>query len=126
MGQVRGALGAPTGRPRLNLLYRADGGHPIGTGHLFRAVRILRELESRGGLTATLASARNEAGLRIGSQAPARIVALSAPIDPAAVKPLLEAAPLMGLIRGAVATGTPYDLLVVDMLDTPDSEMKAL
>ena len=25
------------------LLYRADGGHPIGTGHLFRASRILQE-----------------------------------------------------------------------------------
>jgi spore coat polysaccharide biosynthesis predicted glycosyltransferase SpsG len=103
----------------MRLLYRADGGHPIGTGHLFRAVRVLRALSERVDLQATLMFAEDAAAHGIAEAAPARKVVLPPRRDAQAVKPRLIAEPVVH----ALALNR-YDLVAIDMLDTPDEEMR--
>lgn len=105
----------------MRLLYRADGGHPIGTGHIWRAVRLLRALAADGPLDARLMFANDPFAARAASQAPARPVVLPPRADPHAVKPLLRAAPVLEELARE-----PADLVVVDMLDTPAAELEAL
>ena len=105
----------------MRLLYRADGGHPIGTGHLFRAARILTALARRAPLDAVLLAACDEGALSIARSAPARLRLLPRPSDRHAVKPLLEAEPVLDAIREH-----DPDVVVVDMLDTPAEAMAAI
>lgn len=105
----------------MKILYRADGGHPIGTGHIFRAVRLLRALAERVRLDARLLLAEDAAALRLAATAPARLAVLPPRYDARAVKPRLEARPILEHL--AVE---PCDLVAVDMLDTPEQEMAAL
>ncbi|HSV73297.1 MAG TPA: hypothetical protein VLH79_06010 [Chthonomonadales bacterium] len=112
---------APEGMRLVRLLYRADGGHPIGTGHLCRAVRILTALSEHGPLDAVLLTSRDEGALRIAQEAPARVEMLPRGTRPCGVKPRLTAAPVLE----AAARHRP-DVIVVDMLDTPGEAMAAL
>ncbi len=105
----------------MNIIYRADGGHPIGTGHLLRAIRVLRRLAERGLLDVRLLTAEDLAALHIAANAPARTVVLPPRRDPQAQKPLLDAGPVLDEMRRE-----PCDLVVVDMLDTPEPDMAAL
>lgn len=105
----------------MRILYRADAGPRIGTGHIFRALRLLTSLAARGPLDAVLATASDEAALRLAAQAPARIHELPPVKDPQSVKPRLEAASILPLVRRDT-----WDLLVVDMLDTPAADMELL
>lgn len=105
----------------MRIVYRADGGHPIGTGHLLRATRVLTRLQQLCQVDARLLVAEDPAALRIAAQAPARLVTLPPRTNPEAQKPLLSAAPVLQEVQRE-----PCDLIVVDMLDTPDEDMAAL
>lgn len=105
----------------MKLLYRADGGHPIGTGHLFRAVRLIRELYKHPDVEITLAAAREPAAERIVADAPARILWLPPRTSKDAVKPELQAGPLLEALPDSC-----FDLVAVDMLDTDASEVEQL
>jgi spore coat polysaccharide biosynthesis predicted glycosyltransferase SpsG len=105
----------------VKVLYRADGGHPIGTGHIFRAVRLLRALAERTELDALLMVAEDDFAVRVAQTAPARLAVLPPRRDLTAVKPLLTAAPVL-----AALSREPFDLVVVDMLDTPEDDIAAL
>lgn len=105
----------------MRILYRADAGARIGTGHIFRALRLLKHLSSKRPVEAVLATASDEAALRLASQVPARIHELPPVRDPQSVKPHLEAAVLLPVLRRHT-----WDLLVVDMLDTPGADMALL
>lgn len=110
-----------TGNKPFKLLYRADGGHPIGTGHLFRAVRIINELSKLVPLEAHILTAQDEGALRILAGLPATVHLLPPRKDRSAVKPLLEAAPVLDLLQTE-----KFDLVAVDMLDTPEPDMATI
>jgi len=105
----------------VRLLYRADGGHPIGTGHLFRAVRILRALRDRAPVEAALVFTADSGARSIPRQAPARLIELPRRLDPSSIKPRFD----FDSVRGILAA-QDFDLAVVDMLDTDAAEMAAL
>lgn len=105
----------------LRVLYRADGGHPIGTGHIWRAARIMRALAGRVELDARLLFAEDPFARRVAETMPARAVALPPRSDIGAVKPVLSAAPVLAELERE-----PADVIAVDMLDTPEPDMAAL
>lgn len=105
----------------MRLLYRADGGHPIGTGHLFRARRLIDALRTRTSVDATLATAKDPAALQIASSTEAAVRILPPRADPGAIKPVLDASTLLPLIEELRP-----DLVVIDMLDTPAEAMAQL
>jgi spore coat polysaccharide biosynthesis predicted glycosyltransferase SpsG len=105
----------------LRILYRADGGHPIGTGHIFRAKRLLEALAHRVDLDAVLLTAEEPTALRIAVGVNARIEILPPRRDTIAVKPRLEGAPVVDF----VSSWRP-DVVVIDMLDTPGPDMEAI
>jgi spore coat polysaccharide biosynthesis predicted glycosyltransferase SpsG len=105
----------------LRVLYRADGGHPIGTGHIWRAARIMKELAGRVELDARILFAEDPFARRVAEAMPARAVALPPRCDVTAVKPVLSAGPLLAEIERE-----PADVIAVDMLDTPEPDMVAL
>lgn len=105
----------------MRLLYRADGGHPIGTGHLLRARRLIDALRRKTSLQSTLATAKDPAALQIASSIEAAIRVLPPRPDRRAIKPLLEADALLPLIEEIQP-----DLVVVDMLDTPAEAMRCV
>src|SRR5262249_480339 len=99
----------------------ADGGHPIGTGHIWRAARIMNALAGRVDLDARLLFAEDPFARRVAEAMPGRAVALPPRHDMAAVKPVLSAAPVL-----AEREGEPADVIGVDMLDAPEPDMAAL
>lgn len=99
-------------RPHLRVLYRADGGHRIGTGHLLRAVRVLNELETMVQLSAVLAMSEDPDGLRYAEQAPARVLLLPAS-ETTGPKPRFDP-----LTLTRATNLDDFDVVVVDMLDT--------
>lgn len=103
------------------MLYRADGGHPIGTGHLFRAVRIIRELARLTPLEAHIVTADDPVVDRIVDIPGVAVHRLAPRSDSAAVKPVFAAAPVLALLREQA-----FDLVAVDMLDTPQDDMREL
>ncbi len=105
----------------MKIIYRADGGYPIGTGHIHRAARVLRALQARTSLNARLLVAEDESALTLARTAPACVLTLPPTRDPAAVKPKFEAGPVLEEFRS-----DPADIVVVDMLDTSGHEMAAL
>lgn len=105
----------------LRILYRADGGHPIGTGHIFRGVRILQALARKAELDAVVMFADDPFARRVLDATPFRQVVLPPRHDPGAVKPRLYSAPVLT----ELAVGA-YDLVCVDMLDTPEADMAAI
>ncbi|MGC8669335.1 MAG: PseG/SpsG family protein [Chthonomonadales bacterium] len=105
----------------MRILYRADAGARIGTGHIFRALRLLQQISSRAHVDAVLATASDEAALRLAARVPARIYELPPVRDPQSVKPHFEVATLLPLLRRQ-----EWDLVVVDMLDTPAADMEVL
>lgn len=107
-------------RPRLRVLYRADGGHRIGTGHLLRAVRVLNELETMVSLSAVLAMSEDPAGLRYAEQAPARVLLLPAS-ETAGPKPRFDPLTLI-----QATNLDDFDVVVVDMLDTDAGTLAGL
>src|SRR5262249_39131844 len=80
-----------------------------------------RALAERTDLTARLLTAEDPSALPLAQSVPAALTLLPPRRDPAAVKPLLEAEPLL-----AALAAEPFDLFVVDMLDTPAADMAAL
>ncbi len=109
-----------SGRP-FRLLYRADGGHPIGTGHIWRAARIMHALSHRVELDARLLFAEDPFARRVAESAPVRPIALLSRRDLEAVKPMLQAGPILAELERESC-----DLIAIDMLDTPNMDMGAL
>ncbi len=105
---------------RLSILYRADGGHTVGTGHLLRASRVLRALSSLTTLDAILAVGDDPDGLSYAYAAGVPVLTLPS-ISRFGVKPVFEPATLLD----AVDPGS-YDVVVVDMLDTPEGSLESI
>jgi spore coat polysaccharide biosynthesis predicted glycosyltransferase SpsG len=105
----------------LKILYRADGGHPVGTGHIFRAVRILKEISAHTDINALLMMAHDEKMIEVARSSPARLHLLPPRSDLTAIKPMLDAAPVLQELDLH-----EYDICIVDMLDTPSREMQAI
>lgn len=97
----------------LKLLYRADGGRVVGTGHLLRAARVLSALRSRVALDATLALAEDAGGAEYARQSAARVVTLPASRAQGA-KPAFAPDVLHSHVRVR-----SFDVVIVDMLDSP-------
>ncbi len=106
---------------KVRLLYRADGGYPIGSGHILRAVRILRELSNLCPLDSTIMMANDIKMIPIAATAPASLHILPPRSDLDAIKPILNAAPVLESL-----SDQHYDLCLIDMLDTPERDMRSL
>ena len=105
----------------MRLLYRADGGHPIGTGHTYRAIRLLNRLSEMADIQATLVAGDTPAARAMTESVRAKVVYVPPSFGPESVKPRFEFASL-----ASVLAARPYDAVVIDMLDTSASEMSAL
>jgi spore coat polysaccharide biosynthesis predicted glycosyltransferase SpsG len=105
----------------MRLAYCANGSRKIGTGHLFRAQRVLSELHRLTSLDATLFTAKDEASIRIVQDVPATRIELPAVADADYIKPILDATHVIEHL-----SHNPVDLAIVDMLDTPREDMERL
>jgi UDP-2,4-diacetamido-2,4,6-trideoxy-beta-L-altropyranose hydrolase len=105
----------------VKVVYRADGGPPIGTGHLFRASRLLKSLAAKTDLDARLVYADHDSMKGIVCETPARAVPVPYTYSPDSVKPYFTAQSLIPLLENE-----PSDLVIVDMLDTDREEMRKL
>lgn len=105
----------------MKVVYRADGGPPIGTGHLFRASRLLRSLAAQTDLDARLVYADHDSMKGIVCETPARSVPVPYTYAPDSVKPRFTAQSLLPTLESE-----PCDLIIVDMLDTDREEMRQL
>ncbi|MEP6757456.1 MAG: hypothetical protein ABJA67_18285 [Chthonomonadales bacterium] len=105
----------------MRILYRADGGHPIGTGHLFRALRILDRITQLGGVDVILAVSDEAAPRKILQNASFKIEWLPPRTDLESIKPHFK----FDSIANIVEELRP-DVVVVDMLDTDASEIKQI
>jgi spore coat polysaccharide biosynthesis predicted glycosyltransferase SpsG len=84
-------------------------------------VRIINELSTLVPLEAHILTAHDEGALRILNGLPATIHLLPPRNDPFAVKPLLEAGPVLDFLQSE-----KFDLIALDMLDTPEPDMTAI
>lgn len=105
----------------MRLLYRADGGQSIGTGHLLRARRILDSLRRLTPLDATIVSSSDPAVRRLLADSPDRLIPLDGVPERTATKPVFRSASMLPLIEEVRP-----DCVVVDMLDTDGVEMGRL
>lgn len=105
------------------ILYRADGGHPVGMGHIQRALRVAAAWAEACREVSVLLVARDHPAAR-------RLISESAPPNLAArfldrarlqVVPVLEASVFAEIVEEDLP-----DVIVVDMLDTPESDMRRL
>ena len=107
----------------MRLLYRADGGHPIGTGHVHRAVRIIRELRRTSPVSAALVTGDTTVANAISGQTPAFVVPTTPSYGPDSVKPAFRFSSIAGL---DCLEPPDWDVIAVDMLDTEADEMSRL
>lgn len=105
------------------ILYRADGGHPVGTGHIQRALRVTAQLAAiRPDVEVILVARDTDYVRRTVAEAgiPALRVEFLRPV-PLEVIPRLDVREFEEIARQAGA-----DVMVVDMLDTAADEMRRL
>lgn len=105
------------------VLYRADGGHPLGTGHLLRALRISACWAESAPDVEVLLVARDNPALR-GFVSDAALQNLRVHfLQPArlATMPRVDAVLFQNVVQGYRP-----DIVVVDMLDTPANDMRLL
>lgn len=105
------------------VLYRADGGHPVGTGHILRALRITASWAgTEPAVEVLLVCNQNPSVARFIADAalPNLSVHYLEGVQPGAV-PRLYARAFEHIVRDYRP-----DIIVVDMLDTPDAEMRVL
>lgn len=107
----------------LRVLYRADGGHPVGTGHIQRMLRVIARLMDASpgaevvlvtrdtSFTRRAVSRAGRSGLRVEYLPPA----------PLEVIPTLDAAEFEHIARQVAP-----DVIAVDMLDTASDQMAQL
>jgi spore coat polysaccharide biosynthesis predicted glycosyltransferase SpsG len=105
----------------VKVIYRADGGPPIGTGHLFRASRLLKSLSKKLDLNAVLVYADHDSMKSIVAEIPARCEAVPYQYSSLSVKPRFQARSLWPILESESC-----DLIIVDMLDTDREEMQSL
>ena len=105
------------------ILYRADGGHPLGTGHIIRALRVAacwREICPDAQVL--LVSHQSQAVRELVERAALpNIATQDLPACGLGPMPRLVASDFADL-----ATGYQPDVIVIDMLDTPAAEMQVL
>lgn len=104
----------------LRILYRADGGRSVGTGHILRAKRLLAALADAAETDAVLALADDPIGLRLADGTPAHVVT-TGPLHSAHGKPVFDPASL-----APVVAQRQFDVIAVDMLDTPEGSLSSL
>lgn len=102
------------------LLYRAEGGRHVGTGHVLRAARLIAAIRSLVPTEVVLALSgdRDCAALAEGLRDSIRWVEGEPPADG---KPVFRPDSLQ-----CVAEDRPFDAIVVDMLDTPQGALSWL
>ncbi len=104
----------------MKFLFRADGGHPIGTGHLFRVRRIVDKLIARGH-ECHLVTGQNSTAEHIFADTSVHMHWIP-PIDyTGRAKPEFKSAAILPLIRS-----DHYDALIIDMLDTDYDDMSCV
>lgn len=109
-------------RNSTRLFYRADGGHPIGMGHIQRALRIAKSIAQIRPVDFVLATKEDQAVIQVVRAAELPFLNLKIlPNGKRHILPKLEIEPLAQVIREVKP-----DLIVVDMLDTPAEEMAFL
>jgi len=96
----------------LHLLYRADGGNALGTGHLLRAVRVLAAIAELAPLDAVMAVSEDPSGIAYAQRANVPLLMLPAR-RLHGPKPRFDPRDLASRARLDA-----YDAVVVDMLDT--------
>jgi len=105
------------------IVYRADGGHPIGIGHVMRAIRLAEQwLRLCPAITVNLLT-RDDPTVRttLETSAPANMRTIWLPPRDSGILPVLDAADF----EAALSELLP-DIIIVDMLDTPAAEMRKL
>jgi UDP-2,4-diacetamido-2,4,6-trideoxy-beta-L-altropyranose hydrolase len=105
------------------ILYRADGGHPVGTGHIFRMLRVMARLLGACPKADVLLVTRDTEFTR---QAAATAGMGKMRVEylqpaPLGVVPRLDASEFEG-----IACREKPDIVVVDMLDTESGEMSRI
>ena len=105
------------------ILYRADGGHPVGMGHIQRALRVSAWWnQSAPSVRVLLVAAEDAAVCRLISEAaPANLTARYLGVPGQSAVPRVESAPI-----AEVAAEFAPDIVVIDMLDTAEVEMRRL
>lgn len=107
---------------KTKLLYRADGGHPVGMGHIMRFLRVTRELSKMLDLEALLVTRKNRAVEALLHRDNPSYLHIS--WIPAVEKAII---PVLG-VKEFIDTAKDFspDVIVVDALDTPEEDMKFL
>lgn len=104
------------------ILYRADGGYPVGMGHIQRALRFARALANIRSVDVLLVAREDDAVVRVVRNSNLPFLSLEMlPCGPQSILPRLEAEPLQPILED-----TKPDLVVIDMLDTPADEMAVI
>lgn len=104
------------------IVYRADGGYPIGMGHIQRALRLSKALADILPFEMILASREDKAVRQVVQEADLDFLRLEIlPSGPRSVFPKLD---MIGF-RDLLENMRP-DLTIIDMLDTPAAEMAAV
>jgi spore coat polysaccharide biosynthesis predicted glycosyltransferase SpsG len=103
----------------LRILYRADGGHPVGTGHIQRMLRVIARLTGTQVVLVTRDTAFTRQAVFGAGMPGLRVEYL--PPAPLEVIPTLVASEFEHIVRQVAP-----DVIVVDMLDTPGDEMARL
>ena len=101
------------------LLFRADGGHPIGTGHLFRVARVIRALATLTSFEAHIVTADDPVVDKIIEDPQITVHRLQPRTDLDDLKPQFLAASILSLL-GSLS----FDIVAIDMLDTREEEMR--
>lgn len=101
------------------MLYRADGGHPVGMGHIMRALRVTRKLAEILDIQVLLVSRKNEAVTRVIAKEDLPYLEVHW-LDPVenSILPVLGAEEFLDNAREYKP-----DVIIVDALDTPEQGM---
>jgi spore coat polysaccharide biosynthesis predicted glycosyltransferase SpsG len=105
----------------VKVLYRADGGNLLGTGHVLRATRVLRAWQHEEDVQATLLIRQEPSIERLAAAWPGAVQWLAPGSHPGDGRPHLDGEPVADAIRRLQP-----DVVVVDMLDTSDEAMAAI
>lgn len=105
------------------VLYRADGGHPVGTGHILRALRVASCWRNIAPDMSVVLVARDNPATRkfVADAALSNLNAHYLDSAPLEAVPKLRTAGFEHIVRDSAP-----DIIVVDMLDTPSEDMRRL
>jgi spore coat polysaccharide biosynthesis predicted glycosyltransferase SpsG len=104
----------------LRVVYRAEGSRHVGTGHVLRAVRVINAMQAIAPVDVVLALSGDSVGQTLAEGCAGRVMVVGGDSADGG-KPVFDPRTL-----APVAEFGPYDLAVVDMLDTPGGALKAV